>query len=307
MKMDLHELSKLSESLSFIYIERAVIERDNNSLVVIRENDRVPLPISSITVLMLGPGTSITHAAMCVIALNGCTVEWCGEHGVRYYAHGIGETRSGERLLKQAKFHQNPELHLKVVRRMYSMRFPKLSMEGMDLRVMRGIEGVRVRETYKNLAKMHNVRWFGRDYNLKNLASSSDINQALSVGNSCLYGLCNSAIVSLGYSPALGFIHTGRMLSFVYDIADLYKMDTVVPAAFKLVGKGASADIQRDVRIACREIFKDKKLLKNIANDIAQLFDNIEEDENLEPATALWNEDDSETVGGINFSRDEIW
>lgn len=301
MKIDMHELSKLSESLSYIYIERAVVERDNNSLVIIRENDRVPLPVSALTVLMLGPGTSVTHAAMCVISQNGCTVEWCGEYGVRFYASGIGETHSGERLIKQVEYYKNPERHLNVVRRMYKLRFPQISMEGMDLKTMRGIEGVRVRETYKILAKMHNVKWFGRNYDLSDMAMGSSMNQALSVGNSCLYGLCHSAIVSLGYSPALGFIHTGRMLSFVYDIADLYKMETVVPAAFKIAGKGMSTDINRDVRIACREIFKDKKFLKHIAKDISCLFDD-EVDMPLDAATALWDEDGNDIKGGKNYS-----
>ncbi len=302
-KIDLHELSKLSESLSFIYIERAIVERDNNSLVIIRENDRVPLPVSSLTVLMLGPGTTVTHAAMCVAARNGCTIEWCGEQGVRFYAVGTGETRGGERLLKQAKYHQDAELHMKVVRRMYKMRFPKMSMDGMDLNTLRGIEGVRVREAYGTLAKIYNVRWFGRDYDLCDMSMGSGINQALSVGNSCIYGLCHSAIVSLGYSPALGFIHTGRMLSFVYDIADLYKMDTVVPAAFKVVGKGTSKDINRDVRIASREMFRDKKLLKRIAKDIQLLFDDKGE-KDLDPATSLWN-GEKEIKGGKNFALGE--
>lgn len=304
MKVELKELAKLSESLSYIYIERAIVERDNNSLVIIRENDRVPIPISSLTVIMLGPGTTISHASMDVISKNGCTVQWCGEHNVRFYASGMGETRSGERILLQAKYHQDEELHLKVVRRMYKFRFPKLSMDGMDLRAMRGVEGVRVREMYKTLGKIHNVKWHGRDYDLLDMAAGSTINQALSVANSCIYGLCHSAIVSLGYSPTLGFIHTGRMLSFVYDIADLYKMNTVVPAAFRIVGAGKSVDINRDVRIACREMFKDKKILKNIAKDIAKLFDEKEVEKSLDPATSLWDNEEGVIAGGKNFSGD---
>jgi CRISPR-associated protein Cas1 len=301
MKADKHELFRLSESLSYLYIEHAVVERDENSLVILREGDRVPIPISSLTVLLLGPGTTVTHAAMCVIAQYGCSVQWCGEQGVRFYASGLGETHSGERTLLQAKFHQDPDLHLAVVRRMYAMRFPGLSMDTLSLREMRGIEGIRVRESYAALAKMYGVCWFGRDYDLSDMSMGNPINQALSVGNSCLYGLCHSAIISLGFSPALGFIHTGRMLSFVYDIADLYKMDTVVLAAFRLVGKGKSNDINRDIRIACREMFRDKKLLKRIAKDIASLFEDDDE-QSFDPPTALWD-GDSDIKGGINFGR----
>lgn len=301
MKADMRELFRLSDSLSYIYIERAVVERDENSLIILRENDRMPIPVSSLTVLMLGPGTSITHAAMCVIAQYGCIVQWCGERGVRFYASGLGETHSGERLLAQARYHQDPDLHLKVVRKMYSMRFPGVQMADLGLKELRGIEGVRVREAYAMLAKIFGVKWFGRDYNLSDMSMGNPINQALSVGNSCLYGLCHSAIVSLGYSPALGFIHTGRMLSFVYDIADLYKMDTVVPAAFKVIGKGSSTDIDRDVRIACREMFRDKKLLKQIAKDIISLFDENDE-KSCDPPTALWD-GEVDIKGGVNFSK----
>lgn len=302
MKVELKELARLSDSLSYIYIERGVVERDNNSLVIIRENDRVPIPISALTVLLLGPGSTITHAAMCVISKNGCTVQWCGEHNVRFYASGIGETHSGQRTLLQVKYHQDKNLHMQVVKRMYKFRFPKLSMEGKDLRAMRGIEGVRVREMYKTLAKIYNVKWFGREYYLHDMAMGSSINKALSVANSCLYGLCHSAIISLGYSTALGFIHTGRMLSFVYDIADLYKMETVVPSAFRVVGSGKSKDINRDVRIACREIFKNKRILKNIAKDIGWLFDVTAEQEDLDPATCLWDERKGEIRGGKNYA-----
>jgi CRISPR-associated protein Cas1 len=305
MKKNLHELSKLSDSLSYIYIEKAIIERDNNSLVIIRENDRVPIPVSCLTVLMLGPGTSITHAAMCVIAENGCLLQWCGEHNVRFYAFGLGESRSSARLLRQIKYHQNEELHFKVVKRLYQLRFPELSLEGMDLRAMRGLEGVRVREIYKILGKRYNVTWYGRNYNLKDATHSDAINQAISVGNSCLYGLCHSAVVSLGYSPAVGFIHTGRVLSFVYDIADLYKTSTVVPAAFKIVGQGSFSDINREMRIACREMFKDKKILKTIAKDIAFLFDDDDEIE-LDPATELWDGENSEIEGGINYADEDL-
>lgn len=304
MKESLHALARLDESLSFIYIERAIVERDNNSLVIIRADDRVPIPISSLTVLMLGPGTNITHAAMTVIAENGCTVQWCGERGVRYYATGLGETRNSERLLRQIKYHQDPALHLAVVKKMYDKRFPDISLNNMNLRAMRGMEGVRVREMYKTLAQIYKVRWFVRNYNLYDIALGSGINKALSVANSCLYGLCHSAIVSLGYSPAVGFIHTGRILSFVYDIADLYKMDTVVPAAFRVVGKG-STDISRDVRIACREMFKDKKLLKCIAKDLTKLFD-IENELPLDPATSLWDGNDRMIAGGRNFGSEEV-
>ena len=81
MPKDLHELPKLRDSISYLYFEHAVIEQEDASIVVIQENGRIPVPISSVTCLLLGPGTRVTHAAIKAMAENGCMVIWCGEYG----------------------------------------------------------------------------------------------------------------------------------------------------------------------------------------------------------------------------------
>ena len=187
MSRDLHELPKLRDSLSYIYIDKAIIERDNNSIVFIRSNERIPVPICSVTVLMLGPGTSVTHAAMKIICENGCMVVWCGENAMRYYGFGMGETRSSLRLLKQAEYCMDPDKHINVVRKMYSLRFPGISTDNMTLQQIRGLEGVRVRESYKTFAKMYGMEWKGRNYNKKDWNDSDPLNRALSAANVCLY------------------------------------------------------------------------------------------------------------------------
>lgn len=303
MPQDLHALPKLRDSLSYLYIDKAVIERDENSIIVLRKEERIPIPVASLTVLLLGPGTSITHAAMRVIAENGCMVVWCGEGAMRFYGYGMGETRSSDRLLRQVEFFADAALHMEAVRRMYALRFQDMKMEGLTLEQIRGLEGVRVREAYKLFAKKYRVKWSGRDYSRDDWDASDDLNQALSAANACLYGFCNAAIVSLGYSSGLGFIHTGKMMSFVYDIADLYKLQTSVPAAFEVMSKPRTAEIGQSVRIVLRRLLREQRVLVRIADDLEHIFGkNDQEDVNAEAVGDLWDPETGSVSGGKNYA-----
>lgn len=304
MPKDLHQLPKLKDSLSFLYIEHAIVEQDDLSIRIIRADGQVPVPIAATTVLMLGPGVSITHAAIKAICDNGCSVVWCGQAASRFYAVGLGETRSAENLLKQAKACMDEKLHMEVVRRMYLRRFPDMDCAGMTLQQIRGLEGIRVREAYKQFAKRYGVPWQRRDYKTTQWDDADPINRALSVANNVLYGVCQGAIVSLGYSSGLGFIHTGKMLSFVYDIADLYKAECTIPAAFSVVG-GSYVDLDSEVRSACRRLMKYQRILKRIPEDIAWILDAgvlIEQAEAL-PIGDLWDGEDSSIAGGMNHAE----
>jgi CRISP-associated protein Cas1 len=305
MPKDLHQLPKLRDSLSYLYVEHAIIEQEDSAIVIIRKGERVPVPIASMTVLLLGPGTSITHAAVKATCENGCMIEWCGEGLMRFYAAGSGETRSAENLLKQARLCMDPEKHLLVVRRLYQLRFPRLKIDNMDLRQIRGLEGVRVREAYKQLSKQYGVQWSGRNYKTNNWNESDPMNRALSAANTCLYGLCHAAIVSLGYSPGLGFIHAGKMLSFLYDIADLYKLQTTVPAAFSAAAVIEACNIEKEARMRCRNLIKEQKILKRIADDIMFIFDitESEADINAVNASDLWDDEESAVSGGKNYAE----
>lgn len=165
-------------------------------------------------------------------------VLWCGEEGVRVYACGMGETRSSRNLLLQVALWADPAARLRVVHRMYRMRFAEEPDPAMPLEELRGREGIRVREAYARLSRETGVAWEGRSYRSSNWRAADPVNRALSCANSCLYGVCHAAIVSAGFSPALGFIHTGKALSFVYDVADLYKVDLTIPLAFRSASEG---------------------------------------------------------------------
>ena len=203
MPKDFQRLPKLRDSLSFLYIERAIIEQDNLSIRAIRADGTVPIPIAAMTVLMLGPGVSITHAAIKAICDNGCTVIWCGETASRFYAVGMGETRSADNLLHQAKLCMDEEFHMQVVRKMYERRFPDMNCSNLSLSQIRGMEGIRVREAYRLFAKQYGVPWTKRDYKTTSWEDANPINRALSIANNVLYGICQGAIVSMGYSAGL--------------------------------------------------------------------------------------------------------
>jgi CRISP-associated protein Cas1 len=202
-------------------------------------------------------------------------VLWVGEQGVRTYAQGLGETRGARHLLRQAQLCADPRLHLAVVRRMYEVRFTGTLDRRLTLQQIRGKEGIRVRESYARASRESGVPWEGRNYQRQDWRAADPVNRALSAANSCLYGICHAAIVSAGYSPALGFIHTGKMLSFVYDIADLYKADLTIPAAFRAAAEAANGNgsgLEGRVRRACREAFHERRLLARIVEDIDRVL-----------------------------------
>ena len=264
---DLRALPKFRDSLGYLYVEHARVERHEHSIAIYDDEGCTPAPASSLAVLMLGPGTRVTQSAMMTLADNNCLVIWCGEENVRFYAYGTGGTRSSAPLLHQARLVADERLRLDVVKRMYRMRFDDEIDPTFTIEQLRGMEGVRVRETYARMARETGLEWSGRSYDRGSWKSADPVNRALSCANSCLYGLCHAAILSTGYSPGLGFIHTGKQLSFVYDIADLYKVDITIPIAFRAAIDKPS-NLERSVRLSCRDAFRDHKLLARVIPDI---------------------------------------
>jgi CRISPR-associated protein Cas1 len=273
---DLHELPKLRDSLSYLYLEHVRVQQKHKAVECIDKEGRTMIPAAALSVLMLGPGTVITHAAVKALADNGCLVVWCGEDGTRCYAQGGGETRKAYHLLKQAELVSDPQKRLEVVMRMYRYRFGGDLDQELNLFQLRGKEGARVRNAYAEASRAYGVPWHGRFYDRSNWNSGDPVNRALSAANALLNGLCHAAIVSGGYSPALGFIHTGKQLSFVYDIADLYKVEVTIPLAFRIVAQSKERVGPR-VREACREAFREHRLLKRILPDIDYLLGMSEE------------------------------
>ena len=220
----------------------------------------------------INTGTTITHQAICNLADCNCTVVWCGEEGVRFYSYGRGGTHFSANLLHQMKLACDPATCRDVVRRMYEMRFCEVIERGTHIQTIRGKEGYRVREAYKKAGDKFGGVWDRRNYDPNNWDAGNPLNRALSAASACLNGLVQAGIVSAGYSPAIGFIHTGKMLSFVYDVADFYKVDWIVPLVFELVSK-SDQNVERRSRLACRDLFQRERLLERLLPDIRRVFD----------------------------------
>ena len=317
---DLSQLPRVVDSWTFLYTEKVRVERADYAIELRDKNGRVQVPVASISVLMLGPGSVITHAAVLALAESGCSIVWCGESGCRFYASGLGETRRAHHLEAQATVWASKTKHLEVVRRLYTMRFPEGLADDLAIEQIRGHEGVRVREAYARVSRETGVPWAGRNYKQGDWGAADPVNRALSAANASLYGVCHAAIVATGFSPGLGFLHVGKQLSFVYDIADLYKVDITVPAAFRAVKDGGT-NIESRVRRMCRELFHSERLLERIVPDIQRVIgllpekarlivhrgehaDEFEEGLGGAPG-ALWNADGSRTEGGQNFSNEK--
>ena len=250
--------------VSMIFLQYGQIDVKDGAFVLIQEDEvRTHVPVGSIACIMLEPGTRISHAAVRLAAEVGTLLVWVGEGGVRLYSSGQPGGARSDRLLYQAKLALDDDLRLKVVRKMYEIRFGEAAPAKRSIQQLRGIEGSRVRKTYEILAKRYGVVWKGRNYNPSNWDASDIPNRCMSAATSCLYGITEAAVLAAGYAPAIGFIHWGKPMSFVYDIADIFKFDTVVPIAFKVAAKNPN-NPEREVRIACRDSFREQKVLARI-------------------------------------------
>ena len=267
-----HVMPRFDDRWSYLYLEHCRLEQDAASLALHEEEGVSQVPINQLGLLLLGPGTSVTHAAMKTLMDNASLVCWTGEGGARLYAHGASGNRSSRRLLRQAQLFCDEESRIQVIRRMYQKRFPEPLPPDTTLEQIRGMEGARVRATYQQMSRKYGVAWERRAYDPGNWDYADPVNRALSAANALLYGVCHAAILSAAYSPAIGFIHTGKMLSFVYDMADLYKTETTLPVAFEAAQTGGG-EIERRTRILCREIFHDRRIMQRCLPDIAEVLD----------------------------------
>lgn len=262
----------MKDRVSMIFVQYGHIDVLDGAFVLVDKTGiRTHIPVGSVACIMLEPGTRISHAAVRLASTVGTLLVWVGESGVRLYASGQPGGARADRLLYQAKLALDDELRLKVVRKMYAFRFNEEPPQRRSVEQLRGIEGARVRETYKLLARQHGVTWRARNYDREEWDAADVPNRCLSAATSCLYGITEAAVLAAGYAPAVGFIHTGKPLSFVYDIADLFKFDTVVPLAFRIAAKEPYAP-EREVRLACRDLFRSSKLLGKIIPTIEDVL-----------------------------------
>ncbi len=262
----------IKERLSILYIEYGNLDVLDGAFVVVDKTGiRTHIPVGGVACLMLEPGTRISHAACALAARVGTLLVWIGEAGVRLYSAGQPGGARADRLLYQARLALDDDLRLKVVRKMYALRFGEEPPQRRSVEQLRGIEGARVRETYKRIAAKYGIEWKGRNYDVQDWDKGDLPNRCLSAATASLYGVTEAAVLAAGYAPAIGFIHTGKPLSFVYDVADVYKFDTVVPLAFRIAARQPH-NPEQQVRIACRDVFRETRLLERIIPGIEDML-----------------------------------
>lgn len=305
VRPDLQALPQIKDRMTFLYLERCTLGRQDGAITVTDERGIVQIPAAAISVLLLGPGTRVTHRAMELMGDAGVGAVWVGEHGVRYYAHGRALTARTKLLQKQAELVSNTRKHLAVVRKMYQLRFPEEDVSQLTMQQLRGREGSRVRSVYRKMAQETGVPWNGRLYRPEDFASGDLVNQALSAGHACLYGLAHAVIVALGCAPGLGFVHIGQEGSFVYDIADLYKAEVTIPIAFRTAAE-APEDLPAVVRRRVRDAMVAQHILERMVHDIRWLLLPEEEAEDQEEAIYLWDNRLGQVRNGVNYAEAEM-
>ena len=269
----------IKDRASILFIEKGQLDVLDGAFVVVDQTGvRTHIPVGGLACLMLEPGSRISHAAVALASRVGCLLVWIGEAGVRLYSAGQPGGARADRLLHQARLALDPDARLNVVRKMYDMRFGEAAPQRRSIDQLRGIEGARVKRLYEVLARQYGVKWKGRRYDPGNWDAADLPNRCLSQATACLYGLAESAILAAGYAPAIGFLHTGKPQSFVYDVADVFKFETVIPIAFRVAGGAqrgkqlTAGDPMGEVRRGCRDSFRKTGLLNRIIPSIEEML-----------------------------------
>lgn len=256
-----------------LYLEHGRLEVDDSSVKWIGADGTVcHLPVATLSCLLLGPGVSTTHAAIKSCADSNTPVAWVGENNLRFYAYSITPTHDNANARLHAACWADKKRHTLVARRMFRQRFADIDVFRHSVNELRGMEGIRVRALYAQMGRDYGVTWKGRDYNTSNWNLSDAINRAVSAANASLYALTASVCLSMGYIPSLGFVHAAGTLPFIYDIADLYKHETSIPAAFETAA-AAPPDIESAVREALKTRIETTGLLKRMPADLTRLFE----------------------------------
>ncbi|GGZ96706.1 CRISPR-associated endonuclease Cas1 [Streptomyces subrutilus] len=303
------ELTRVAERISFIYLERCTIHREDNAITAEDADGTTHIPSATIGTLLLGPGTRITHQAMSVLGESGAAVAWVGEQGIRYYAGGRSLNRSAALLEAQATRWANRRTRLEVARAMYRLRFPDEDPSGSSRQELLGREGRRVKDCYRREAQRTGVTWLGRHYVPGDFSSGDAPNQAVTAAAQCMYGIAHAVIAALGCSPGLGFVHSGHELSFVLDVADLYKTEIGIPTAFEVAAEHGD-DIGARTRRALRDRINTERLLDRCVQDIKGLLLTHQKTETtLESLDQVNLQSDRDKVlpAGRNYAIEATW
>lgn len=268
----LETLAPAKDRWTPLYLEHGRLEVDDSSVKWIGA-DRVVyrLPVATISAILLGLGTTVTHAAIKACAECNTPVFWTGEDVMRFYAFGLEPNHSNDMPRLHAAVWADKRRRAEVARRMFKMRFPDVDVGSHSIAELRGLEGLRVRSLYAEMGLKYGVTWKGRNYDRNNWNMADGINRALSCASASLYAVCAAVCCSLGYLPSLGFVHDSGTLPFIYDVADLYKHVTSIPASF-MAARQDPMDSGDLVRKVLKQRLEEERLLQRIPKDLESLL-----------------------------------
>jgi CRISPR-associated protein Cas1 len=256
-----------------IYLEHGKVHVDGSGVRWIDSSgNKIILPVASTSCILLGPGTSISHEAIRTCANSNTLVMWVGREGFKFYAIGVINREQNKYIENQAKYFSSPQKRKLICQKLFEYRFrEKIGDKSIDQ--IRGEEGIRVKNIYMEYHLLYGTPWYGRRYDPDDIFSSDNINYSLNISNYSLYSYCLSCILYMGFSPSLGFLHSGHNLSFVFDIADLFKNDTSIKSSFYTVSKD-NIRPSVDLLLSNLKMFIEKeKVNDKMSNFLSTLFD----------------------------------
>lgn len=232
------------------------------------------IPYQAVSMILLGPGTSLTQDVLRLCARHGVLIAAVGEGGVKSYtAAPMGQGRS-DVARAHAERWADPKLRLDTARRLYAWRFGRV-LPHRDIETLRGIEGARIKESYKLVAQRFDVEWHGRHYDRDNPGAADSPNQALNHAATFVEAAADIAVAAVGALPPLGFIHEDSSNSFTLDVADLHRVDVTLPLAFgavRAMRDGKADHLEREVRRRAAKLFRQEKLIPRMIDRIKELF-----------------------------------
>lgn len=233
------------------------------------------IPYQRVSMILMGPGTVITHDALRILARHGTLLAAVGEGGVKFYtAPPMGQQRS-DVARAHAMLWADEDARIHVARRMYAMRFGEV-LPSRGINALRGIEGARLKQSYRIIARKYGVPWHGRRYDRQNPSSADIPNQAINHAATFVEAASDIAVAALGALPPLGFIHEGSSNAFTLDIADLWRVEITLPLAFAVSAKKMKDDslsLERELRYEAAGWFRKHQLIPSMIDRIKELLE----------------------------------
>lgn len=231
------------------------------------------IPHQAVSIVLLGPGSSVTHDALRLLARHGCALAAIGAGAVRFYTAPPLMPDSSALARKQVKLWANPKTRMEVARAMYAMRFGEI-VRTRDIEVLRGQEGARIKRSYQLAAERNGIIWRGRSYDRANPNAGDIPNQALNHAASAMRAAASVAVAALAAIPQLGFVHEDSGQSFVLDIADLYRHDITLEIAFGAAKQAKRDDqpVERLVRVRAAQTFRKSEVIPAMIDRIKLLL-----------------------------------